>query len=212
VVNDIRSFFHRVADGVKVASKQTWSAIRERFTENDEEQAPPSRRRGSQSKSGGVSLDNPPFADSKGPVPYRYDDADTFEAKGDSRANDETMPRVNVIPRDPARNGPFASPGEQEQTPAQPTIQRRATEHAAPDNAGSKQSEDLPETKSNTPPKIIVPQDDVKIEYARPIPGKNGIVYPPGAKESPENMVDVSGFQSGQMVRDPRTGNLFRVP
>src|SRR5436190_14613146 len=93
VVNGIRTFFHRVADGVKVASKQTWSAIRDRFTENDEEQAP-ARRRGSQGKSGGVSLDNPPFADSKGAVPYRYDDADTFDARGDSRANDETMPRV----------------------------------------------------------------------------------------------------------------------
>ena len=57
-----------------------------------------------------------------------------------------------------------------------------------------------------------MPQDDVKIEFARPIPGKPGLVYPPGAKESTENMVDVTGFQSGQMVRNPRTGELFRVP
>jgi hypothetical protein len=207
VVNDIRTFFHRVADGVKTASKQTWGAIRERFTENDEDQASPSRRRVSQGKPGGVSLDNPPFADSKGAVPYRYDDADTFDA----RANDDTMPRVNIIPRDTARNGPFASPGEPEE-PVPPTMRRRAMDQASPDEAGSKPSAPFSEHKPVAPPKIIVPQDDIKREYARPVPGKSGIVYPPGAKESPENMVDVTGFQSGQMVRDPRTGNLFRVP
>jgi hypothetical protein len=145
-------------------------------------------------------------------VPYRYDDADTFGAKGDSRANDETMPRVNVIPRDPAHNGPFASPGEPEESTVEPTIRRRASEHESTNEGGSKQPEPSTEKKSFAGPKINVPQDDVKVEFARPIPGKPGLVYPPGAKESPENMVDVTGFQSGQMVRNPRTGELFRVP
>jgi hypothetical protein len=50
------------------------------------------------------------------------------------------------------------------------------------------------------------------VEFARPVPGKPSLVYPPGATESAENMVDVSGFTPGQMVRDPRTKALFRVP
>src|SRR4051812_22047507 len=45
VVHDIGAFFHRVADGVKIASKQTWGAIRERFTADDEQKAAPRSRR-----------------------------------------------------------------------------------------------------------------------------------------------------------------------
>lgn len=49
-------------------------------------------------------------------------------------------------------------------------------------------------------------------EVARPVPGKPGLVYAPGSKETAEDMIDVRGFESGQPVRDPRTGKIFRVP
>jgi hypothetical protein len=50
------------------------------------------------------------------------------------------------------------------------------------------------------------------VEFARPVPGKPGFVYPPGTPESLDNIVDVLGFKPGQIVRDPRTKVLFRVP
>jgi hypothetical protein len=69
----------------------------------------------------------------------------------------------------------------------------------------------MPKSSSTAPQQSKRAGDDA-IEFGRPVPGKRGMVYPPGAKESSENMIDVEGFQPGQVVRDPRTGALFRVP
>jgi hypothetical protein len=49
-------------------------------------------------------------------------------------------------------------------------------------------------------------------EYARPVPGKKGLVYPPGEVESTATMIDVRDMAPGQLVKDPRTGKTFRVP
>lgn len=62
------------------------------------------------------------------------------------------------------------------------------------------------------PPPPEKPPIESGAEFARPVPGKANYVYPPGVAQSPENMVDVSGFTPGQVVRDPRTKALFRVP
>lgn len=48
--------------------------------------------------------------------------------------------------------------------------------------------------------------------YGKPVPGRQGFVYPPGVEPKPENMVDVRDFTPGQKVRDPRTGKIFLVP
>jgi hypothetical protein len=190
VVKDIGAFFHRVGAGVKVASKKTWGAIRERFTEDDEQEAPRRSRR----PAAGAKQEDASFARSKDAVPYRYDDAETFEASSEVDPARVDEPRKdNLSSRDAAKNGPFASPGELEQAETQA--------RPAP----------LP---GNTPdsPKTAAGVDDTQVEFARPIPGKPGLVYPPGAAEASQNMVDVSDFLSGQIVRDPRTGKLFRVP
>jgi hypothetical protein len=50
------------------------------------------------------------------------------------------------------------------------------------------------------------------VAFARPVPGKKGIVYPPGSDETPDTEIDVSELQPGELARDPRTGNIFRVP
>jgi hypothetical protein len=47
---------------------------------------------------------------------------------------------------------------------------------------------------------------------ARRVPGKEGMVYPPGVEESTATMIDVRGMASGQLAKDPRTGKIFRVP
>ena len=48
--------------------------------------------------------------------------------------------------------------------------------------------------------------------YGKPVPGRPGLVYPPGMKEIPENMIDVRGITPGTKVRDPVTKMVFRVP
>lgn len=50
------------------------------------------------------------------------------------------------------------------------------------------------------------------LRYGRPVPGRQGFVYPPGVKEESKNMIDVRDFRSGQKVKDPRTGEMFLVP
>lgn len=194
VVSDIRGFIHRVANGVKDASKQTWSAIRSQF----EETAPPrSPRPATRPKSGSQKTPGDSFARSKEAVPYRYDDAENFDARDPSetvRPTDDTLPQVNITSRDPAKAGTrdgARSADTGAKTPQQP----------AP----------LPEP-SMAPSKTTVTPADANIEFARPVPGKRGLVYPPGVKESSENMVDVGDFETGRIVRDPRSGKLFRVP
>jgi hypothetical protein len=208
-VRDIRAFFHRVADGVKTASKQTWGAIREKFTEDDEEAAPrPSRQR----SRGKEPQEDSSFARSKEAVPYRYDDAEAFEAEsGRESTPDDMSPKINLRSRDTVRNGPFTSPGEPAKTET-PDNKKPFVYHPEPEAPeASVKSTPLPE-KSPSSQKTYSPIDDGQIEFARPVPGKRGLVYPPGAAESPENLVDITGFLNGQIVRDPRTGKLFRVP
>ena len=139
-----------------------------------------------------------PFANSKDAVPYRYDDADAFDVRDPANAprpDSDALPKVNIVPRDPTKSGGATSPAEQIK-PAEPSRKPFLT----------------PDTSSAPPPKATAPPIEQNLDFARPVPGKRGLVYPPGVKESAENMVDVSGFETGQIVRDPRTGKLFRVP
>ncbi|MFN0079567.1 MAG: hypothetical protein ACKVY0_24145 [Prosthecobacter sp.] len=48
--------------------------------------------------------------------------------------------------------------------------------------------------------------------FARPVPGKPGCVYPPGLKQIPANIVDVTDMHPGSKARDPVTNIVFVVP
>lgn len=61
-----------------------------------------------------------------------------------------------------------------------------------------------------TTPQPPAPQGEP--EFAKPVRGRPGFVYPPGAGEDLAHMIDVRGFEAGQKVRDPRTGQVFLVP
>lgn len=50
------------------------------------------------------------------------------------------------------------------------------------------------------------------LTFGRSVPGRPGLVYPPGVKAVPENRVDVRGIPPGTKVRDPSTGQIFLVP
>ncbi|MEZ0388708.1 MAG: hypothetical protein ACAI34_16670 [Verrucomicrobium sp.] len=71
----------------------------------------------------------------------------------------------------------------------------------------------MPESKASTAPSGPKTFDDGgTLKYGRPVPGRQGFVYPPGVKEEAKNMIDVRDFQPGQKVKDPRTGDVFLVP
>ena len=48
--------------------------------------------------------------------------------------------------------------------------------------------------------------------FGKPVPGRSGMVYPPGVKETTENMLDVRDIAPGTKVRDPVTKTIFLVP
>lgn len=48
--------------------------------------------------------------------------------------------------------------------------------------------------------------------FGKPVPGRSGMVYPPGVKETTENMLDVRDIPPGTKVRDPVTKTIFLVP
>jgi hypothetical protein len=210
VIRDIRGFFHRVADGVKGASKKTWTAIRDRF---DEEEGPRSPRTAPRSKKG-----QPPptpdesFAKSKEAVPYRYDDGEDFDPSvgpDPAAVRDDRLPQVNMTTREPEKSGPGVNLREE----LKPAESANRKPFLTPDtDPAVSPADSAPPPKETSPPKATAPSGDAVIEFARPVPGKRGLVYPPGANGSSENMVDVTGFQPGQVVRDPRTGKTFRVP
>jgi len=56
------------------------------------------------------------------------------------------------------------------------------------------------------------PSEPARPAFGRPVPGRPGLVYPPGSKPTPENRIDVSGISPGTKVRDPSTGQIFLVP
>jgi hypothetical protein len=85
----------------------------------------------------------------------------------------------------------------------------------ASENAKTALAEGQPETPAETKPSNATPpapQDEATIPFARPVPGRRGMVYPPGVEEIQANMIDVSDMNPGQLARDPRTGKKFRVP
>jgi hypothetical protein len=207
VVRDIRGFFHRVADGVKDASKQTWGAIRDRF---DGDEPPP---RTARTKPRPKTNEMPPpdsaaFARSKEAVPYPHDDADPFAGPRPPGTPPEGPTPEQVAPQDAARFGQTVDPKAADPAAHQPSPSA-ASESPAPSSPSLS-----PPTKDPVPstPSTIEPPLDGNIPYAQPVPGRRGLVYPPGAKATEESMIDVGDFQTGQIVRDPRSGKLFRVP
>jgi hypothetical protein len=206
VLRDIRGFIHRAADGVKHASKQTWGAIRDRF---DGDEPPPRNTRTKQRpKTNTVpSPESESFARSKDAVPYPHDDADTFAGPRPPGAPGEGPAPENVVPRDGAQFGPADEPKPVDPTERQPSL-NPAPESPAPSGPSTTTTTETSPSVPSTPAPLV----DGDIPFAQPVPGKRGLVYPPGAKPSEESMIDVGDFQTGQIVRDPRTGKLFRVP
>ena len=115
-------------------------------------------------------------------------------------------------------------PPQPQSTPPQPTktphatrrpTSRAASAAAATSPADAQPSQPPKEEESTGPVRRVSAADVEKIKaglpYGIPVPGRKGMVTSPYTPEE-EKYIDVTGFASGSMVKDPYTGKFFLVP
>jgi hypothetical protein len=110
---------------------------------------------------------------------------------------------------------PFQSePQPQPQPTKTPHATRRPTSRAAPADAATPPAVAQP---SQSPKEVRrVSAADIEkakagLPYGIPVPGRKGMVMSPYIPEEGKQ-VDVTGFASGSIVKDPYTEKLFLVP
>jgi len=119
---------------------------------------------------------------------------------------------------------PFQSQPQPQSTPPQPTktphATRRSTSRAAPGAAATPSAVAQPsqppkEGESTGTVRGLSAADLEKVKaglpYGIPVPGRKGMVTSPYTPEDGK-YVDVTGFASGSVVKDPYTGKFFLVP
>jgi hypothetical protein len=115
---------------------------------------------------------------------------------------------------------PFQPESEPESTRPQPTKTPHPTSRAAPAATATPSAVAQP----SQPPQEEKPTDTVRgvstadmekakasLPYGVPVPGRKGMVISPYAAQEGK-YVDVTGFASGSIAKDPYTGKLFLVP
>ena len=101
-----------------------------------------------------------------------------------------------------------------------PHATRRATSRAAPADAATSaaaaQSSHPPKEEESTGTVRSISAADLEkakagLPYGVPVPGRKGMVTSPYTPDEGK-YVDVTGFASGSLVKDPYTGKFFLVP
>ena len=97
---------------------------------------------------------------------------------------------------------------------------RRSTSRATPAAAATSPAAEEPshpskEVESTVPVRSVSAADVAKIKaglpYGIPVPGRKGMVTSPYTPDEGK-YVDVTGFASGSIIKDPYTGKFFLVP
>jgi hypothetical protein len=112
-------------------------------------------------------------------------------------------------------------PPQSEPTRVQPTktphATRRSTSRAAPATSPAVEQPSQPskEEESTRTVRSVSAADVQKIKaglpYGIPVPGRKGMVTSPYTPDEGK-YVDVTGFASGSIIKDPYTGKFFLVP
>jgi hypothetical protein len=131
--------------------------------------------------------------------------------------------RVSQTVSKPLHSQPEPQPQPQS-TPAQPTkpahatrrpTSRAATAAAATPRAVAQPSQPPKEEESTGTVRSLSAADIEKVKaalpYGIPVPGQKGMVTSPYTPDEGK-YVDVTGFASGSVVKDPYTGKFFLVP
>jgi hypothetical protein len=130
----------------------------------------------------------------------------------------------------------FKKVGQSMSKPFQPEPEpqsQREPESTRPQPAKTPRPTRRPTSRAATPPAVAQPSQPPKEEkltgtvrgvsavdiekakaglpYGIPVPGRKGMVTSPYTPEQ-EKYVDVTGFASGSIAKDPYTGKLFLVP
>ncbi len=102
---------------------------------------------------------------------------------------------------------------------AEPVAYQRPEAASIPDRAASSYSPSARTTASGSnrsqlkPSTAPAPARQIpasELPFGTPAPGRPGMVYSPYATR--QQLVDVAGMATGEVVRDPYSGKLFRVP
>ncbi|MFN2622503.1 MAG: hypothetical protein ABR611_06625 [Chthoniobacterales bacterium] len=94
-------------------------------------------------------------------------------------------------------------------TPSATITERRTTTTAKPSASQSPPSTVTEKTKPSPGPSRNASTQS-QIPTAKPVPGKPGYVFSPFDPSG--GYVDVTGYASGQKVKDPYSGKIFLVP
>jgi hypothetical protein len=121
----------------------------------------------------------------------------------------------------PLQSQPPPQPQSTRPQPAKtPHATRRSTSRAAPaadatPPAGAQPSHPTKEEESTGTVRSVSAADVEKIKaglpYGIPVPGRKGMVTSPYTPDEGK-YVDVTGFASGSIIKDPYTGKFFLVP
>ena len=121
----------------------------------------------------------------------------------------------------PLQSQPQPQPQTARPQPAKtPHATRRSTVRAAPaaaatPHADAQSSQPSKEEESTASVRALSPAELEKVKaglpYAVPVPGRKGMVTSPYLPEE-DKYIDVTGFTSGSVVKDPYTGKFFLVP
>jgi hypothetical protein len=111
-------------------------------------------------------------------------------------------------PPQPTRPQPAKTPHPTRRSSPRPTPAAEAKPSPS-EGASSKEEESTPSVR----PVSAADIEKVKaaLPYAVPVPGRKGMVTSPYTPEDGK-YIDVTGFTSGSIVKDPYTGKFFLVP
>jgi hypothetical protein len=109
-----------------------------------------------------------------------------------------TRPQPAKTPQPTRRPTSRTAPAAAATPPSEPKSLHPSKDEESKGSVGTLSAADLEKVKAGLP-------------YGIPVPGRKGMVTSPYTPED-EKYVDVTGFASGSVVKDPYTGKFFLVP